>query len=88
MSGGIPPLPRYAFMAWCSLKAQGQLYFTLLYFTLLYVTLPLTLPLHLPMFLPLIYNNISFDGISMIYLHIDGLYVWFLCSIIVIKHRS
>jgi hypothetical protein len=27
---------QYAFMAWCSIKAQGQLYFTLLYFTLVY----------------------------------------------------
>jgi hypothetical protein len=29
MSGAIPPLPQYAFMAWCSVKkeAQGQLYF-------------------------------------------------------------
>jgi hypothetical protein len=26
MSGAIPPLPHYAFMAWCSVKAQGQLY--------------------------------------------------------------
>jgi hypothetical protein len=26
MCGAIPPLPRYAFMAWCSVKAQGQLY--------------------------------------------------------------
>jgi hypothetical protein len=25
--GAIPPLPLYAFMVWCSLKAQGQLYF-------------------------------------------------------------
>jgi hypothetical protein len=24
--GAIPPLPQYAFMAWCSVKAQGQLY--------------------------------------------------------------
>jgi hypothetical protein len=31
MSGAIPPLPQYAFMAWCSVKAQGQLY---LYFIL------------------------------------------------------
>jgi hypothetical protein len=29
--GAIPPLPQYAFMAWCSVKAQGQLY---LYLTL------------------------------------------------------
>jgi len=29
MHGAIPPLPQYAFMAWCSVKktAQGQLYF-------------------------------------------------------------
>jgi hypothetical protein len=26
MSGAIPTLPQYAFMAWCSVKAQGQLY--------------------------------------------------------------
>jgi hypothetical protein len=26
MSGAIPPLPQYALMAWCLVKAQGQLY--------------------------------------------------------------
>jgi hypothetical protein len=26
MHGAIPLLPQYAFMAWCSVKAQGQLY--------------------------------------------------------------
>jgi hypothetical protein len=26
MRGAIPPLPQYAFMAWCSVKAQGQLF--------------------------------------------------------------
>jgi hypothetical protein len=26
MSVAIPPLPQYAFIAWCSVKAQGQLY--------------------------------------------------------------
>jgi len=26
MSGAIPLLPQYTFMAWCSVKAQGQLY--------------------------------------------------------------
>jgi hypothetical protein len=26
MSGAIHPLPQYAFTAWCSVKAQGQLY--------------------------------------------------------------
>jgi hypothetical protein len=24
MSGAIPPLPQYAFMAWCSVKAQAE----------------------------------------------------------------
>jgi hypothetical protein len=24
--GAIPSLPQYAFMAWCSVKAQGKLY--------------------------------------------------------------
>jgi len=28
MSRAIPPLPQYAFMAWCLDKAQGQLYLT------------------------------------------------------------
>jgi len=35
MSGATPPLPQYAFMVWCSAKAQGQLYLYLY----LYVTL-------------------------------------------------
>jgi hypothetical protein len=26
MNGVIPPHPQYAFMAWCSVEAQGQLY--------------------------------------------------------------
>jgi hypothetical protein len=26
MSGAIPPLPQYTFMAWCSVKAQEKLY--------------------------------------------------------------
>jgi hypothetical protein len=26
MNGAILSLPQYAFMAWCSVKAQGQLY--------------------------------------------------------------
>jgi len=26
MRGTIPPLPKYDFMAWCLVKAQGQLY--------------------------------------------------------------
>jgi hypothetical protein len=29
MSGAIPPFPQYAFMAWCSVKVQGQLYILL-----------------------------------------------------------
>jgi hypothetical protein len=34
MNGAIPPLPQYALMAWCLVKAQGQLY-PLLYLTLI-----------------------------------------------------
>jgi hypothetical protein len=30
MRAAIPPLPQYASMAWCSVKAQGQLYILLL----------------------------------------------------------
>jgi hypothetical protein len=31
MGGAVPPLPQYAFMAWCSVRGvQGQLYFYLL----------------------------------------------------------
>jgi hypothetical protein len=30
MSGAIPPLPQYAYMAWCSVQAQGQLYLYLI----------------------------------------------------------
>jgi hypothetical protein len=29
MSGAITPLPQHAFMAWCLIKAQGQLYLIL-----------------------------------------------------------
>jgi len=29
MSGAIPPFLQYTFMAWCSVKAQGQLHLTL-----------------------------------------------------------
>jgi hypothetical protein len=32
MSGAIHPLPQYAFMAWCSVKAQEQLSFSMAYF--------------------------------------------------------
>jgi hypothetical protein len=31
MNGAIPPLPQYAFMAWCLVTAQGQLHFALFY---------------------------------------------------------
>jgi hypothetical protein len=31
MSGAVPLLPQYAFMAWCLVKAQGQLYLYLLF---------------------------------------------------------
>jgi hypothetical protein len=35
MSGAITPFPQYAFMAWCPVKAQGQLYLYLLLLLLL-----------------------------------------------------
>jgi hypothetical protein len=31
MRGAIPPLSQYVFMAWCSVKAQGQLYLSCFY---------------------------------------------------------
>jgi len=31
MHAAVPPLPQYAFTAWCSVKAQGQLYLLPLY---------------------------------------------------------
>jgi hypothetical protein len=33
MHGVLPPLPRYAFMAWCPIKPQGQLYILPLRYT-------------------------------------------------------
>jgi hypothetical protein len=30
MRGAIPPLPQYAFLAWCSVKTQGQLHLYIL----------------------------------------------------------
>jgi hypothetical protein len=35
MSGGIPPLLLYAFMAWCSVKAQEQLYLTFIFMSVM-----------------------------------------------------
>jgi hypothetical protein len=32
MRGAIPPLRQYAFMGWCSVKAQGQLYLYLQFY--------------------------------------------------------
>jgi len=36
MRGAVPPLPQYAFNAWCLVKAQGQLYLFTFTSTLLY----------------------------------------------------
>jgi hypothetical protein len=41
MSGAIPSLPQYAFMAWCSVKAQGQHYLYLYLLLLLLTTVAL-----------------------------------------------
>jgi hypothetical protein len=35
MSGAIPPFPQYAFMAWCLVKAQKQLYLYLYRFSMI-----------------------------------------------------
>jgi hypothetical protein len=48
MSGAVPPFPQYAFMAWCSVKAQRQLY---LYF------LPLTSFIGIPNSTRILYNT-------------------------------
>jgi hypothetical protein len=37
MSGAMPPLPQYASMAWCPVKAQGQLYLYVYFFIRLHV---------------------------------------------------
>jgi hypothetical protein len=37
MRGDIPPLPHYAFMAWCLVKAQEQLYFYLYFEVCCYI---------------------------------------------------
>jgi len=50
MSGAVPPLFQYAFMAWCTAKVQEQLYLIFYYFTLRYeinttqLVLPSTCP--------------------------------------------
>jgi hypothetical protein len=31
MRGAIPPLPKFAFMAWCSFETLGQLYLYLIF---------------------------------------------------------
>jgi hypothetical protein len=36
MSGSIPPLSQYAFMAWCSVKTPGQLYLYLYLYVIVY----------------------------------------------------
>jgi hypothetical protein len=55
MSGAIHPLPQYAFMAWCLVKAQGQLYLYLYFlFTELFVSL--CVPSVVFFQLPLVFN--------------------------------
>jgi hypothetical protein len=39
MLGATPPLPQYAFMAWCSVEAQGQLYIYLLHLQVFYTSM-------------------------------------------------
>jgi hypothetical protein len=49
MSGAIPPLLQYAFMAWCSVKAQGQLYLYLYHINI--VSIDLVSSIHVQSFL-------------------------------------
>jgi hypothetical protein len=69
MSGAILPLPQYVFMAWCSVKAQEQLYFYFtryLFFGVSYVLLlSAILQLNLQFyFYPALYSLISFPSHS------------------------
>jgi hypothetical protein len=52
MRGAISPLPQYTFMAWCSVKAQGQFY---LY--LIREQTDITIPSLVPTFKPLFVNS-------------------------------
>jgi hypothetical protein len=47
MSGSIHPFPQYAFMAWCSVKAQGQLYLNLYHRYLITISSVLILSSHI-----------------------------------------
>jgi hypothetical protein len=42
MRGAIPPLPQYAPIAWCSVEAQGQIYFYLLQCFVLFISFSTT----------------------------------------------
>jgi hypothetical protein len=66
MCGAILPLPQYTFMAWCLVKAQGQLYF---YFSTYSSTGTLLLPLpphnsHTNIFFNTSKNSISLNFLT------------------------
>jgi len=61
MRGAIPPLPQYAFMAWCSVKARGQLYL-----------LPLPVPLPLPSYVNSFLSSLSYSPPMLKYWTGDG----------------
>jgi hypothetical protein len=62
MNGSIPPLPQYASIAWCFVKAQGQLYLYLyLYLLFIFVIL---VKLSLLKFTFLVYFVSVFHGFS------------------------
>jgi hypothetical protein len=48
MSGAINPLTQYAFMAWCSVKAQGQIYLFTFTFTFTSASRPAPWPTQPP----------------------------------------
>jgi hypothetical protein len=47
MHGDMPPLPQYVFMAWCSVKAEGELHLHVYLFTFTF-TPPLTIARYNP----------------------------------------
>jgi hypothetical protein len=62
MRGAIPPIPKFAFMAWCLIKHRDN--FTLLYFTLLYFTF---------YYLVCLFSSIIMKHIASVWCHRDNL---------------
>jgi hypothetical protein len=71
MRGDIPPLPQYVFMAWCSVKAQGQLYLLPFFYC--------TADMHFNCYLSVIFRNEICGVVPMeqliVKLHLHNTYV-------------